>query len=70
MGEVIGEVRTLGVETDIKGLSERVKSLEDRMAQKDTEFAVINTKLSAILWGVGIIATALVGVLIKILFGV
>jgi hypothetical protein len=51
-------------------LSDRVKLLEDRMAQKDTEFAVINTKLSAILWGVGVIGTALIGVLIKMLFGV
>lgn len=53
--------------TDIE---DRVKALEDRMAQKDTEFAVINTKLSAILWGVGGIGTALIGVLIKMLFGV
>ena len=51
-------------------LAERVKDLETRMAQKDTEFAVINTKLSAILWGVGIIATALVGVLVKLIFGI
>ena len=51
-------------------LANRVKDLETRMAQKDTEFAVINTKLSAILWGVGIIATALVGVLVKLIFGV
>ena len=53
----------------IKALEERVKSLEDRMAKKDTEFAVINTKLSAILWGVGITGSALIGVLIKMLFG-
>ena len=51
-------------------LSERVRSLEERMARKDTEFAVINTKLSAILWGVGVIGAALVGVLVKMLFGV
>ncbi len=48
----------------------RLDSLEKRMAEKDTQFAVINTKLSAILWGVGVIGTALVGVLIKLLFGV
>jgi len=52
----------------MEDLEERVKALEDRMAQKDTEFAVINTKLSAILWGVGAIATALIGVLVKALF--
>ena len=51
-------------------LEERVRQLEERMAQKDTEFAVINTKLSAILWGIGVVAAALVGVLVKLLFGV
>ena len=54
---------------DYDELRDRVKKLEDRMAQKDTEFAVINTKLSAILWGVGVTGTALIGVLIKMLFG-
>lgn len=53
----------------ISKLEERVEDLEKRMAGKDTEFAVINTKLSAILWGVGATATALIGVLIKMLFG-
>jgi hypothetical protein len=56
--------------SDMSALEERVKSLEDRMAKKDTEFAVINTKLSAILWGVGVIGAALIGVLVKMLFGV
>ncbi|MCR5663435.1 MAG: hypothetical protein K6G17_00990 [Oscillospiraceae bacterium] len=50
-------------------LEERVRALETRMAEKDTQFAVINTKLSAILWGVGVIGTALIGVLIRMLFG-
>lgn len=48
----------------------RLDSLEKRMAEKDTQFAVINTKLSAILWGVGVIGTALIGVLVKIGFAV
>ena len=52
----------------MEDIEARVKDLEKRMAEKDTQFAVINTKLSAILWGVGVIATALVGVLIKLLF--
>lgn len=56
--------------TELESLAARVRELEDRMAKKDTEFAVINTKLSAILWGVGVIGTAMVGVLIKMLFGV
>lgn len=50
-------------------LKDRVKDLEDRMAEKDTQYAVINTKLSAILWGIGVIGTAVIGVLIKMLFG-
>lgn len=57
------------MDEEYKDLASRVKKLEDRMAQKDTEFAVINTKLSAILWGVGVTGTALIGVLIKMLFG-
>ena len=51
-------------------LSDRVKKLEDRMAEKDTEFAVINTKLSAILWGLAVIGTAVIGVLVKVVFRV
>lgn len=51
-------------------LEKRLSALEKRMAEKDTQFAVINTKLSAILWGVGVIGTALCGVLIKLVFGV
>ena len=50
-------------------LEDRVKELEDRMNAKDVEFAIINTKLSAILWGVGIIGTAMIGVLVKLVFG-
>ena len=51
-------------------LEERVRSLENRMAQKDIEFAVINTKLTAILWGVDVTSTAIIGVLVKMLWGV
>ena len=51
-------------------LEERIRQLENRMAQKDIEFAVINTKLTAILWGVGVTGTALIGVLVKMLWGV
>jgi uncharacterized coiled-coil protein SlyX len=47
----------------------RIRELEEKMAKKDTEFAVINTKLSAILWGVGATATALLGVLAKMILG-
>ena len=57
-------------DADFKELRARVTALENRMAEKDTQFAVINTKLSAILWGVGVTGTALVGILLKMLFGV
>ena len=53
-----------------KRLEERVTHLETHVAEHDTQYAVINTKLSAILWGLGVIATALVGVFIKLVFKV
>lgn len=55
---------------DYEELKDRVKSLEERMAKKDTEFAVINTKLTAILWGIGVVGTGVIGVLLKMIFGV
>lgn len=55
---------------DMEKLEKRITDLEGRVAKHDTQYAVINTKLSAILWGVGVIGTALIGVLIKILFPV
>lgn len=54
---------------DYEELKDRVKSLEERMAKKDTEFAVINTKLTAILWGLGVVGTGVIGVLLKMIFG-
>ena len=54
----------------LSGIEDRVRELEERMNAKDVEFAIINTKLSAILWGVGIIGTAMIGVLVKLLFNV
>lgn len=57
-------------EEKLNRLEEQVKALERRMAEKDTQFAVINTKLSAILWGVGVIGTAVCGVLVKMMMGV
>jgi len=53
-----------------KDYSERINALEDRMAKHDVQYAVINTKLTAILWGVGVIGTALIGVLVKFVFNV
>ena len=48
-------------------LYERIDALEKRMAEKDTQFAVINTKLSAILWGIGVIGTTIIGFIIKMM---
>lgn len=48
--------------------AEEAKKTDERLARGDTQFAVINTKLSAILWGIGIIGAALIGVLVKFLF--
>ena len=56
-------------EDRILGVENRVTALEKRMAEKDTQFAVINTKLSAILWGVGVIGTSIIGILVKFVFG-
>lgn len=49
-------------------LEQRVTNLEKRTSEHDTQYAVINTKLTAILWGVGVIATAVIGVLVKFVF--
>ena len=53
-----------------ENLEERVKKLEDRMAQHDVQYAIINTKLTAILWGLAVIGSGVIGVLIKMIFGV
>ena len=60
----------MSANNDLDKIEERVKDLEERMAKKDTEFAVINTKLSAILWGLAVIGTAVIGVLVKLVFKV
>lgn len=55
---------------EVAELKDRVSRLEERMAKHDTQYAVINTKLSAILWGLAVIGTAMIGVLVKIVFKV
>ena len=57
-------------ERDHNDFRSRIKSLEDRLAKHDIQYAVINSKLTAILWGIAAIGTALIGVLVKIVFGV
>ncbi len=61
---------TYATKAELNRIEKRVETLEKKMAEKDTQFAVINTKLSAILWGVGVLSTALVGVLVKLIFNV
>ena len=39
-----------------------------KLANDATEFAIIKTKLNAILWGVSVIGAAVIGVLVKMLF--
>lgn len=56
--------------TELEEIKNRVHDLEERMSKKDVEFAVINTKLTAILWGLGVIGTAVIGVLVKLVFKV
>lgn len=60
----------MSANNDLDKIEERVKALEEKMAKKDTEFAVINTKLSAILWGLAVVGTAVIGVLVKLIFKV
>lgn len=42
-----------------------VDEINKKLANDMTEFAVIKTKLNAILWGIGVIGTAVIGVLVK-----
>ena len=46
-----------------------MRQVADRFAQNDERYAVINTKLSALLWGVGILCTAVIGFLVKYILG-
>lgn len=41
-----------------------------RISRLDTRFAVINTKLTAILWLLGAVGTAVIAALVKLVFGV
>jgi len=45
-----------------------VDEINKKLANDMTEFAVIKTKLNAILWGVSVIGAAVIGVLVKMLF--
>lgn len=65
-------------EKDFAVLDMRYKRIDDcdremnavdaRHHELDKQFSIINTKLSALLWGVGALGSAVVGVLVKIIF--
>lgn len=57
------------LDSRVSAIEVRVSKLEKHTAELDLQYAVINTKLSAILWGLGVTATAVIGVLVKMLFG-
>ena len=42
----------------------------EHLARLDCRYAVINTKLTAILWLLGAVGTAMIAVIVKMLFGV
>lgn len=48
---------------------EEMKVVAENQSKHDTQFAVINTKLSAILWLIGVVGAAVIGAIIKGLGG-
>lgn len=42
----------------------------EHLAKLDCRYAVINTKLTAILWLLGAVGTSMIAVIVKMLFGV
>ena len=52
----------------VRTLEHKVERMEKTVASHDVTFAQINTKLNGILWACGVIATALIGVLVKMIF--
>lgn len=50
-------------------LTERVNKLEERANKQDVMLAVINTKLTVIVWLTAAIVTAVIGVIVKMVVG-
>lgn len=50
-------------------LTSKVTKLEDRANKQDVMMAVINTKLTVIIWLTAAIVTAVIGVVIKMIMG-
>lgn len=55
---------------EFEQLRQTVQKNSDRLAVLDTRYAVINTKLTAILWLLATVGAAVVAVIVKMLFGV
>lgn len=45
-----------------------VDEINKKLSNDATEFAVIKTKLNAILWGICVVGSAVIGMLIKMIF--
>ena len=47
----------------------KVTKIEHDVSEQDKKLAVIDTKLTAILWVLGVVGTGVIGVFVKMLFG-
>lgn len=56
--------------TEFDRLRGEVTRNTEHLAKLDCRYAVINTKLTAILWLLGAVGTAMIAVIVKMLFGV
>ena len=56
--------------TEFEELRATVGRNVEHLARLDCRYAVINTKLTAILWLLGAVGTAVIAVIVKMLFGV
>lgn len=55
---------------EFEQLRHQVERNSEDIARHDTQYAVISTKLTAILWLLGAVGTAVIAVIVKMLFGV
>jgi uncharacterized BrkB/YihY/UPF0761 family membrane protein len=55
---------------EFEQLQRTVRDHARRIEQQETQYAVINTKLTAILWVLGTVGTAVIAVMVRMLWGV
>jgi uncharacterized BrkB/YihY/UPF0761 family membrane protein len=55
---------------EFEEIQRTVRDHARRIEQQETQYAVINTKLTAILWVLGTVGAAVVAVVVKVTFGV